>query len=157
MLNEDIEKIKEIIKEVVGKLGITIDVIENDINTTTLSPRFVIKTKESSLLIGANGANLVALNYLIKRIIAKTKKEELRFFIDVNDYHIKLEEDLKNRAKMMADRAVSLKVDVSMDPMSSYERMIVHSILQNYPNIKTESVGVGKERHIVIRYKEEEL
>lgn len=150
------QKTKKTIEEVIKLLGIDFDDIEEGLNDTTSSPRFVIRTKESSILIGANGANLLALNHVVKKIMSKDKEEEIRFFIDVNDYHSKVEDDLKNRAKMMAERAISLKADVSMDPMSSYERMIVHSVLQGMPNIRTESAGVGRDRHIVIKYEEEE-
>jgi predicted RNA-binding protein Jag len=52
----------------------------------------------------------------------------------------------------MSDRAKSFKIDVELDPMSSYERMIVHSYLEGVPEIKTESIGEGSSRRVVIKY-----
>ncbi len=56
---------------------------------------------------------------------------------------------------MLAKRARSFKIDVEMDPMTSYERMLVHSHLEGRPNIKTESIGEGKERRLVIKFVED--
>ena len=47
------------------------------------------------------------------------------------------------------------KVDVSLDPMNSYERRYIHNIVDGYKNVTTESEGEGKDRHIVIKYVEE--
>ena len=52
----------------------------------------------------------------------------------------------------MAERARELKYDVEMEPMSSYERLIIHSVLQGSANIKTESQGDGRSRRVVVRY-----
>ena len=53
---------------------------------------------------------------------------------------------------MMAERARSLQYDVELTPMSAYERLIVHTTLQNEPHVKTESQGEGYGRRIVIKY-----
>jgi spoIIIJ-associated protein len=53
---------------------------------------------------------------------------------------------------MMAERARSLQYDVELSPMSAYERLIVHTTLQDAPNVKTESQGEGRNRRVVIKY-----
>ena len=118
---------------------------------------FVIKSSESHILIGSHGAHIAALNHLIKRIAVKHSEPldaKLDFYVDVNDYHSKLTEEVKNRATILAGRARSFKTRIEMDPMSSYERMIVHTLFQDSPDIKTESVGVGDSRHVVLMYVE---
>jgi spoIIIJ-associated protein len=52
----------------------------------------------------------------------------------------------------MAERARSFQYDVELSPMSAYERLIVHTTLQNAPNVKTESLGEGRNRRVVIKY-----
>jgi spoIIIJ-associated protein len=94
---------------------------------------------------------------VIKKIVTREGEndegeERTKFFIDVNDYQAKLEEELKNKAKVMSERARSFKIDIELEPMSSYERMIIHSCLQDIPDIKTESKGFGHDRRIVIKY-----
>ena len=61
-------------------------------------------------------------------------------------------ERLKLKAKILANRARDMKANIEMDPMSSYERLIVHGILTNEPSVKTESTGEGRNRRIVIKY-----
>lgn len=147
------ESIKDLLEEVLRRLGVKYEEIV--VFTETSIPKFVIKSSESGMLIGTKGENLGALNHLLKRLVSKgsaENSEAVKFFVDVNDYQERLLEDLKTKIKIMSERAKSFKIDVELEPMSSYERMHVHSILEGTPNIKTESVGAGRERHVVIRY-----
>ncbi len=112
---------------------------------------FVIRTDESALLIGEGGKNLIALNYLVRRIAEKKTNDAARFFVDVNDYHKKRVDEVKDMARMHAQRVRYFKKDIEMPPMNAYERRIVHTVLQEYPDIKTESAGMGPERRVVIK------
>lgn len=129
---------------------------EIEIKNDELTSRtvFVIKTSESGLLIGDRGDTFYALNHLIKKIVSRGKEfeEQSNFSIDVNDYQSSIIERLKNKAMILANRAKDLKSDIEMEPMSSYERLIVHDILSSQSNIKTESTGEGRDRRIVIKY-----
>jgi predicted RNA-binding protein Jag len=147
-------QIKEIIESIVSKMGLVFkEVVITEDESGKKS--FTIKTEESGVLIGSRGENISALNHLIKRIIGKKRKEgdpELDFYVDVNDYHEKLLKEIKTKASMLAERARSLKVNVQMDPMTPYERMIIHSFFQDSKDIKTESRGVGKNRAVLLKY-----
>ncbi|MCK6462693.1 MAG: hypothetical protein L6Q29_02630 [Candidatus Pacebacteria bacterium] len=116
---------------------------------------FSIKTKESGILIGEDGKHLIALNHLVKKMAENRFKQEnlekLAFFLDVNNYQIKKIEEVKNMARMNAQRVRFFKKEIEMDPMSSYDRRIVHAVLGEYPDIKTESVGDEPYRRVVIR------
>jgi len=70
----------------------------------------------------------------------------------VNGYHATHIRALESQALMLAERARTFKYDIEMSPMSSYDRLIVHSVLQGSPDVLTESQGEGKVRHIVIKY-----
>jgi len=93
------------------------------------------------------------LNYIVKKVF-ENKDEKMRILIDVNGYRTKKIDELKQTAKLLAERARSLKYNVEMTPMSAYERMIVHSALAEESNIATESHGEGRDRRVVIRYVE---
>ncbi len=56
------------------------------------------------------------------------------------------------KALNVAEEARNLKTDILMEPMSSYERMVVHSTLAGIPDISTESVGLGKDRRLKVKY-----
>lgn len=150
----DTKKIKTTIEDLLKLLQVTFESVEEEPNPSTGSPKFTIKTSDSALLIGTRGVHLLAFNHVVKKIVGKDFPEEegIHFFIDVNNYQEKVEDELKAKAKVMADRARSFKVDIELDPMSSYERMVVHSVLQDMKDIKTESKGEGRMRRVVIKY-----
>ena len=117
--------------------------------------RFVIKTQEAPILIGDNGKHLYALSYLVKRIVEKKFPDSAggspKFLIDINDYQKKRIEEIKDLARMHAQRVRYFKKEVEMRPMNAYERRIVHYVLQEYPDIATESRGEGTERRVVVK------
>lgn len=135
-------------------MGVSFQTVEKVPSADSKHDRFMIQTSESALLIGSKGENLGALNYIIKRMVSKTlpPETEAKFFVDVNEYHEKALESVKAKAKIMSERARSFKSDVELEPMSSYERMLIHSFLDGAPNIKTESRGEGASRRVVIKY-----
>jgi len=146
------EIIKNFIEELLNKSTLPFDSV--DIEENSGQKVFQIKTKESSKLLGSRGDTIRAINHIVKRSF-ENKDEDLRFLIDVNGYRIKKIEELKQTAKLLAERARSLKYNVEMTPMSAYERMIVHSALTDEPNVTTESHGEGRDRRVVICFVEE--
>jgi len=131
---------------------------------------FSVSTDDARSLIGSHGDTVYALDYLVKKIVEKKlspaapiegevpdeeTKENLHFLVDVNDYRAKQIKDLQNKALMMAERARSFQYDVELSPMTAYERLIVHTALQDEPHIRTESQGEGRGRRVVIKYSAE--
>ena len=126
---------------------------------------FSIETPDNGRALLGNHADTVhALDLLVKKI-AETRlppresstslehdHDHLMFLVDVNDHRAKQIRDLQTKAVMMAERARSFQYDVELTPMSAYERLIVHTTLQNSPNVKTESQGEGRNRRVVIKY-----
>ena len=147
---DDIKKIVEQML-VIMKIKAEIDVSDDsDTNLTFLT----ITAEESNLLIGFKGETLSALSHILKKISdTKTSEEEkLSFIVDVNGYQKKRINETKDKATILVERARYYKSSVEMDPMSPYERMIVHSIFSEDPQIKTGSTGEGRERRVVIEY-----
>src|SRR3989338_4289584 len=117
--------------------------------------RFAVTAGDSSILIGPRGAHLYALNHIIRKIAAKGGGEERDITVDINGYQEAAAIHLKNMAKIMGERARSFKSNITLDPMSSYERMIIHSFFQDAADLTTESIGEGEGRRVVIKYVEE--
>ena len=145
-------EIKNLIENILNNMSVKFDVIEIVEDSINQKPLFIIKTPESGLLIGENGENFYALSHLIRRIAGKGLEETPDFSIDVNDYRSSMVEKLKIKAGMLANRARYMKANIEMEPMSSYERLIIHGTLTDQPNIKTGSVGDGRDRRIIIKY-----
>lgn len=144
------DEIKKIIHELLMRMNIAVERIE--VSETDGRERFAVKSADAHLLIGARGAHLFALNHLVKKITAKGGERERQFQIDVNDYQTTAALNLKHLAAIMGGRARSFKANVELAPMSSYERMIIHSFFEDAPDLKTESVGEGERRRVVIKY-----
>lgn len=143
-------EIKKIIEEVLGVMGISYKEIETlSENNGTV---FMVRADDAKYLIGIGGAHLLAFNHLVRRIVEKRGGDGKTFAIDVNGYQKERNEELKNKARILAERVKSFKSEEELEPMSPYERMVVHSILAEDPEIKTESTGFGRDRRVVIRY-----
>ncbi|MCA9353472.1 hypothetical protein KC842_01195 [Candidatus Nomurabacteria bacterium] len=104
---------------------------------------------------------LSSLNHLLRRIIEtkitkeNTSGQEIKVpmaLFDINGAQRKKIENLKTIAHMMAERARYFKSKIAVDPMSPYDRRIIHEFLSTKPDIKTESDGEGRSRHVVIYY-----
>ena len=143
---------KKLIEDILNSMSVRYDIVEETEDVLTQKKLFRIKSPESGLLIGEEGETFQALSHLIRRIAGKGLEEKVDFSIDVNDYRSSMIDRLKIKAGMLANRARDMKTNVEMDPMSSYERLIIHSALSDQPNIKTESIGEGKDRRLVIKY-----
>lgn len=83
-------------------------------------------------------------------IIARKKGEE-SFFVDINNYRKERERLIVELAKAAAQKTTATKQDVRLPAMNSYERRIVHAELSMRPDIKTESIGEGRERCVVVK------
>lgn len=148
----ELKEIQQKIVNFLNKLSVEFDQVE--VLEEFGRPKFVIKTKDSSILIGKNGDHFRALSLVIKKIVnsGKEREDELQFSIDVNDYQSRQLGHLKEKASAAADRSKMFKKDVDLEPMGAYERMVVHSILSEEEGVSTESQGEGKFRHVVVRY-----
>ena len=139
----------ECIREFLGKMNIEARIEEGVIGD---SAAFLIRTDDAGLLIGADGQNLFALNYLLRKMVEKkTNAQECQFIVDVNDYQRRRFDELRDKARMSAQRVRYFKKEVTLEPMSAFERRVIHLALQEYPDIATESIGDGHERRVVIK------
>ncbi|MCI5108672.1 MAG: hypothetical protein MRY49_02390 [Candidatus Pacebacteria bacterium] len=145
-MNKD--KIKETLKNLLDKLYIESEITEEESELIVDTVYFNIQTSDSNLLIGHDGDRLRALNHLMSRMFPGEEK----FLIDVNRYHLDKLNSIKQKALFAANRAKSYRTKVDLDPMNSYERMIVHSVFADSLDFKTHSEGIGQERHIIIEY-----
>ncbi|OIN98872.1 hypothetical protein AUJ66_00180 [Candidatus Desantisbacteria bacterium CG1_02_38_46] len=114
-----------------------------------------IITSDSALLIGKKGKNLEALQYLTNIAANKNVSKRVKVLLDVERYRERREESLVTLAKKVADEVRQTGRSVSLEPMSAYERRIVHLALKEEPGIITESVGEGEERRVVIKMRKE--
>ncbi len=118
---------------------------------------WVSATIENPRLLIGTGTNEVflAINHLFNKLLEKHSTDlenPIRVTVDINGFQKKRVENLKTVAHMMAERARFFKSSVELDPMSAYERRIIHEFLGNTKDIKTESTGEGRDRRVIIRF-----
>ena len=88
-----------------------------------------------------------SLTHLIRQVV---KHDDIRVLVDVNDYRKERDALIAKIARAAAKKASVTKQSVPLPAMNAYERRIVHTELSMNPNIKTESEGETRERHVVI-------
>lgn len=110
-----------------------------------------INSGDSSHLIGYKGKTIEAIQSTINSILQREEEDYAKVFVEVNDYKNKKEERLKELARRMAKNAVKFGRDVRLEPMSAYERMIIHTELANRTDVTTESYGEEPRRRVVIK------
>ncbi len=142
----------DFVKTLVGDIGLSAEVELYHCDDGTR--RIVIVGDDASTLIGHHGDTLDALQYLANLASAKKnikgERDKSRVTIDIEGYRAKREETLRALARRMAQKALRNKRSVMLEPMSAYERRIIHSEIQNIEGVSTNSVGSDNNRKIVI-------
>lgn len=114
-----------------------------------------IATDKDGVLIGKGGRTLQALNELVRVAINNRFSKHYKILLDIGDYKEEKYEKLIQMARRCAKEVQTTKTTITLNPMPSDERRIIHGALTGYHNIKTESHGQGKERKLSISYVEE--
>ena len=142
----------DFIKTVIGDIGLnaTAELYSCDDGTR----RITIKGDDASTLIGHHGDTLDALQYLANLASARKnihgERDKSRVTLDIEGYRAKREEVLRALARRMAAKAIRNKRSVALEPMSAYERRIIHSEIQGIEGVSTNSIGSDNNRKIVI-------
>ncbi len=116
--------------------------------------RINIVGDDASVLIGHHGDTLDALQYLANLASARKnssgERDKSRVTIDIEGYRAKREDTLRALAHRMANKALRIKRSVTLEPMTAYERRIIHSEIQGIEGVSTNSIGSDNNRKIVI-------
>lgn len=108
---------------------------------------------DSSALIGHHGDTLDAFQYLVNLAANKKESDErkyTRITVDIENYREKREQTLRQLARRMAAKVKKTGKSISLEPMSAYERRIIHSEIQLIDGVSTNSVGSESSRRVVI-------
>lgn len=149
MTEDSLNEIKNTIKEFFSKTSFDIELEIANLQENTIPVR--IKTQDPKILIGQNGQTLAEIQRLLKAILRRKIAEDFYIDIDVNEYKKKKVEYLREMAKDLADEVSLSGKEKTLNPMSSYERRIVHMELAERKDVATESIGQEPERKVVIR------
>ena len=159
-LSEEQSKIAEVATEVLETL---LDLLEISASIARTEGYFVkdeeevdatialdIEGDDLGILIGRRGQTLASLQYLVRIILGHKTGSELPIIIDVEGYKRRRCESLRALAWRMAEQVKVKRVPFALEPMSAFDRRVIHVALVDHPDITTESTGVGELRKVVI-------
>jgi len=145
------------VNNIMGAMGITgiIADVSRELNSDGGK---VIKMNgdAAGILIGRHGETLDALQYLsnlaLGNKIEETGEECEKITLDIEGYRTRREETLKNLARRTADKVKKYRKNITLEPMTPYERRIIHSALQGDSKVMTASIGSDENRRVVVHY-----
>jgi len=148
----DIKKIKKIAEEFIRKIApeAEIGIFDQKDGTVFIEA----KVDDPLTLIGSDAETLLAIQHLLRVILRKTGGDAGKPYyidLDINNYKKKRKDYLRGLAVTTANEVALAKREVSLAPMSAYERRVVHMELSDRADVATESRGVSPERRIVIK------
>lgn len=149
--SEVIEYIKEIVQNIGNAL---VSKITTKVSDTYDVLNVSIYSDVNPILIGKDGKNLSAIQTIIKQSIFKKFNRNVKVTVDIANYKNKKIRNLKYEVSKIAKEVLNSKVEAHLDPMNSYERRIVHTLVSEFNNLETISEGEEPNRYVVIKYKE---
>lgn len=112
-----------------------------------------IKGEDTGYLIGYRGEVLNSIQTVLSNVASKSNKEKSKVVVNIGGFREKREKDLQNLAVKIAGTVIKTKKSITLEPMSAYERKIIHTKLQENDKVKTFSIGEEPYRKIVVSLK----
>src|SRR5881275_3207561 len=150
MTNDTTRPITEFLERFIAALGIKTPV---DVEETDDGPRLNLSGEEAELLVRHRGEPLKALQHVVDMAFGRTLADDRRVFVDALEYRKGKDIELRQMAKLLADKVRQTGVDQQLGPLNPYERRIVHLAVAEVPGVTTESIGdaFSKTVHISLR------
>jgi spoIIIJ-associated protein len=112
--------------------------------------KFKVEGSNSALLIGKHGRTLDALQYIVQKIVQKEKRTKKRIVVDVEGYRERRKASLTQLALRLGEKVKRSGKPATISPMNAYDRRIVHVALKDESKVRTQSMGSGALRKLVI-------
>lgn len=150
------DDIKKYIKDYINKLDESFKInILSEINEKENIFNINLTSENNPILIGKDGRIIEAIQNMIRNSLKNQLNMDIKINLDVSNYKKKKEANFEKEIKQIIKEVIETHVDVKLDPMNSYKRRLVHNIVANYKELKTESVGEEPLRYTIIKYKED--
>ena len=144
------QKLVDFITEIITKMGyvVTVEVMFREEKKIGIK----LTSESSSILIGRKGKNLDAMQLLANVYAGHLGKEDVRIILDTENYRIRREESLVRIAYVTADKVRSSRSSILLEPMNPFERRLIHTTLNDIPDIETKSEGDGLYKQVRVIY-----
>lgn len=139
---------KATLEEVLRLLGFQVTIEEHHLEEGMLLD---VKSDDSGRLIGRQGQTLSDLQYIVNRMLFKLDPEAPKITVDVGGYRGQARESLVKKALEAAEKVRRWGDVVELEPMSAFDRRVVHNALKDDPTVETHSVEVeGTEKKVIL-------
>ena len=144
------QPILEFLNRLTTALGINASV---NVEQSPDGPRLNITGEQAEILVRHRGEPLKALQHVVDMAYGRSLADDQRVFVDALGYRKGKDVELRQMAKLLAEKVKQTGVDQQLGPLNPYERRIVHIAVAEVPGVTTESIGdaFSKTVHISLR------
>lgn len=146
-INEAKERVEKFLNDWLNKID---ESLEYTIKVKDYTILIDIKGEAAGLLIGYRGESLNAMQIILSTIANRNFDNKIRLILDIENYREKRAKILEELAEKVSKTVLKNGKSITLEPMSAYERKIIHSKLQDNTKVETYSIGEGDNRRIVI-------
>ena len=114
--------------------------------------KVILEGQRLGALIGRRGETLDAIQQITNYAVNSGRDKRLRIHVDAENYRAKREQSLESLANKVAGKVLKYRRSVTLEPMNAYERHVIHTALQDTPDVTTYSIGTEPNRRTVVAY-----
>jgi spoIIIJ-associated protein len=141
------QSIADFLARFVNALGINATVVHEESGD---GPRLNLEGEQAELLVRHRGEPLKALQHVVDSAFARELRDDRRVFVDALGYRKGRDIELREMAKLLAEKVKQSGLDQQMGPLNPYERRLVHLAVAEVPGVTTESVGDAFSKTVLI-------
>ena len=140
-------EIVDFVRHVVGAMGLA---LTPTVEETPDGTRINLEGEDGGVLVRRGGEGLQALQHLVATAFRKQLGDDNRVVIDCNGFRKDKDEELRQMAQLIAEKARSSGIPQEMGPLNPYERRIVHLAVAELPSVTSESIGDAFMKTVII-------
>lgn len=143
------EMVQGLVFPIVGEVPLEVSLADDRVQVR-------VDCEDTGLLIGREGQNLAAVQYLAARMVTRAMGAQVRVQVDAGDYRSRQDSHLQELAFSLAEKVRATGKSQSTRPLSAYQRRVIHLTLQEDPDVQTRSSGEGALKRVVVQRRKEQ-
>lgn len=140
------DEARQFVTGILSRMGVNAKV---EVEVTDDNVRVILVTEDNRVLVGQNGQVLEALQHLVAKALTKDKGEK-RITIEMENYKEKREFNLRYITQKVCEKVLAERCTVTLKPMNSYDRRLVHMEVAQFAGVESRSVGDGSVKRLQI-------
>jgi spoIIIJ-associated protein len=141
------QQVAEFVSQVVRQMGLG---LEARVEATQDGVRINLEGEGAEALLARRGEGLQALQHIVDSAFRRQLGEQKRLLVDCMGFRRDKDNELKQMAKFLAEKAKSSGVEQSIGPLNAYERRLVHLAVAEVPDVTSESIGDAAVKTVTI-------